>query len=167
MNHLMPPRIASQVTRLPLTKFSHTTTTINHSVPLCWTHVNGDGNLACILEQIPGEHSVPPRLVMRVARNDGILVFTSAFHLQSNIQITDIETGCQSGASRSSTLCSHVSSSEPKCPRCMAVKAAICRCGQVALSCSEVPSKQYACMSIHIRISESAGYSTDSVLTFE
>ncbi|KAJ6095785.1 hypothetical protein N7486_006531 [Penicillium sp. IBT 16267x] len=69
----MPPQIASQVTRLPLTKFSHTTTTINHSVPLSWTHVNGDGDLVCIVEQIPGEHSVPPRLVLRVARNDGIL----------------------------------------------------------------------------------------------
>lgn len=70
----MPSQIASRVTRLPLTKFSHTTTTINHSVPLSWTHVNGEGDLVCILEQIPGEHSVPPRLILRVARNDGILV---------------------------------------------------------------------------------------------
>ncbi|KAJ5650605.1 uncharacterized protein N7484_004328 [Penicillium longicatenatum] len=69
----MPGQIASQVTRLPLTKFSHATTTINHCVPLSWTHVNGDGDLVCILEQVPGGHSIPPRLVLRVARNDGIL----------------------------------------------------------------------------------------------
>ncbi|KAJ5928868.1 hypothetical protein N7466_007824 [Penicillium verhagenii] len=71
----MPPIIPlqSQTTRLPLTKFSHTTTTINHSAPLSWTHVNSDGDLTCILEQVPGEFSVPPRLVLRVARNDGIL----------------------------------------------------------------------------------------------
>ncbi|KAJ5923296.1 hypothetical protein N7454_008541 [Penicillium verhagenii] len=72
----MPPitPLQSQTTRLPLTKFSHTTTTINHSAPLSWTHVNSDGDLTCILEQVAGECSVPPRLVLRVARNDGILI---------------------------------------------------------------------------------------------
>ncbi|KAJ5646785.1 hypothetical protein N7490_003157 [Penicillium lividum] len=69
----MSLQTAPQRTFLPLTKFSHTTTTINHSGPLAWTHVNGDGDLVCILEQIHGERSVPPRLLLRVARNDGIL----------------------------------------------------------------------------------------------
>ncbi|KAJ5759344.1 hypothetical protein N7520_006500 [Penicillium odoratum] len=70
----MSLQIAPQRTCLPLTKFSHTTTTINHGGPLAWTHVNSDVDLVCILEQISGERSVPPRLLLRVARNDGILI---------------------------------------------------------------------------------------------
>lgn len=64
-----------QITRLSLAKFSHTTTTIDHTGPLLWNHVNNtNGDLACILELFMGSPSTPARLIIRVARNDGILV---------------------------------------------------------------------------------------------
>ncbi|KAJ5720856.1 uncharacterized protein N7483_008790 [Penicillium malachiteum] len=62
-----------QITRLPLAKFSHTTTTIDHGGLLSWNHINSTGDLTCILELLAGGGATLPRLVIRIARNDGIL----------------------------------------------------------------------------------------------
>ncbi|KAJ5717752.1 hypothetical protein N7488_003398 [Penicillium malachiteum] len=62
-----------QITRLPLAKFSHTTTAIDHGGLLSWNHINSTGDLTCILELLPGGGATLPKLVMRIARNDGIL----------------------------------------------------------------------------------------------
>lgn len=67
-------QIASQVARLPLAKFSHTTTSIDHSGPLSWIHVNGHGDLVCLLDKFSGSPSTPSRLILRVVNNHGILV---------------------------------------------------------------------------------------------
>ncbi|KAJ6127093.1 hypothetical protein N7523_002705 [Penicillium sp. IBT 18751x] len=66
-------QIASQVARLPLAKFSHTTTSIDHSGPLSWIHVNGTEGLVCLLDKFSGGPSTPSRLILRVVNNQGIL----------------------------------------------------------------------------------------------
>ncbi|KAJ5125802.1 hypothetical protein N7448_005116 [Penicillium atrosanguineum] len=68
------PQIASQVARLPLAKFSHTATSIDHSGPLSWIHVNGHGDLVCLLDKFSGSSSTPSRLILRVVNNHGVLV---------------------------------------------------------------------------------------------
>ncbi|KAJ5168713.1 uncharacterized protein N7482_004307 [Penicillium canariense] len=50
----------------PLSKFSHTTTLINHSGPFVWTHVNGNDDLFCELEKHAGIAVSPPSLIMKV-----------------------------------------------------------------------------------------------------
>lgn len=67
-------QIASQVARLSLAKFSHTTTSIDHSGPLSWIHVNGRGDLVCLLDKFSGSPSTPSRLILRVLNIHGILV---------------------------------------------------------------------------------------------
>ncbi|KAJ6028504.1 hypothetical protein N7540_004080 [Penicillium herquei] len=62
-----------QITRLPLAKFSHTTTAIDHGGLLSWNHINSTGDLTCILESLPGAGAILPKLIIRIARNDGIL----------------------------------------------------------------------------------------------
>ncbi|KAJ5595075.1 uncharacterized protein N7459_001283, partial [Penicillium hispanicum] len=62
-----------QVTRLALAKFSHTTTPIDHNGPLAWTHVNGNGDVFCVLNMFICGPSVPPRLILKVVRNNSIL----------------------------------------------------------------------------------------------
>lgn len=73
MQHLQPP-IPPQVLRLPIAKFSHTTTAIDHVGPLTWNHVPGNGDLACIFEKFLDSGSMPSRLIQKVVRADGILV---------------------------------------------------------------------------------------------
>lgn len=74
----MPPAphqpIASQIARLPLAKFSHTTTSINHGGPLGWNHINGRGSLMCVFDRFTAGPAQPPRLILRVTNNRGILV---------------------------------------------------------------------------------------------
>lgn len=86
MPKIPPQQTASQVTRLPLAKFSHTTTGIHHSGPFSWDHVNGCDDLVCLLDKFPGSASTPSRLVLRVASNHGILVSFPPIACQSNIQ---------------------------------------------------------------------------------
>lgn len=62
------------VTHLAIAKFSHTTTLIEHAGPLTWHHVNGNGELLCIFEKLPGSLSMPARLMLRVAQAQGTLV---------------------------------------------------------------------------------------------
>lgn len=73
MQHLQPP-IPPQVLRLPIAKFSHTTTAIDHVGPLTWNHVPGNGGLACIFEKFLDSGSMPSRMIQKVVRGDGILV---------------------------------------------------------------------------------------------
>ncbi|KUM59783.1 hypothetical protein ACN42_g7350 [Penicillium freii] len=72
MQHLQPP-IPPQVLRLPIAKFSHTTTAIDHVGPLTWNHVPGNGDLACIFEKFLDSGSMPSRLIQKVVRGDSIL----------------------------------------------------------------------------------------------
>ncbi|KAJ5849944.1 hypothetical protein N7455_009800 [Penicillium solitum] len=72
MQHLQPP-IPPQVLRLPIAKFSHTTTAIDHVGPLTWNHVPGNGGLACIFEKFLDSGSMPSRMIQKVVRGDGIL----------------------------------------------------------------------------------------------
>ncbi|OQD74019.1 hypothetical protein PENDEC_c012G06772 [Penicillium decumbens] len=85
---LVPQQIASQVARLPLAKFSHTTTSIDHSGPLSWIHVNGHGDLVCQLERFSGSSSTPSRLMLRVMNNHGIL---EQLDLEHFIRISSIQ----------------------------------------------------------------------------
>ncbi|KAJ5418033.1 uncharacterized protein N7487_001583 [Penicillium crustosum] len=72
MQHLQPP-IPPQVLRLPIAKFSHTTTAIDHVGPLTWNHVPGNGDLTCIFEKFLDSGSMPSRIVQKVVRGDDIL----------------------------------------------------------------------------------------------
>ncbi|KAJ5956035.1 hypothetical protein N7501_010314 [Penicillium viridicatum] len=72
MQYLQPP-IPPQVLRLPIAKFSHTTTAVDHVGPLTWNHVPGNGDLACIFEKFLDSGSMPSRLIQKVVRGDGIL----------------------------------------------------------------------------------------------
>lgn len=65
----------SRETRLPLVKYSHTSAPINYTGVLTWTHVNGNGDLACVFEKFSGDSSNAARLILRVTRHDGILVY--------------------------------------------------------------------------------------------
>ncbi|KAJ5899486.1 hypothetical protein N7495_004230 [Penicillium taxi] len=64
-----------------IAKFSYTSTSVDHSGPLAWTHVNTNGDLQCIFEKIAGSTLTgPPRLLLRVIRNDGILEQIDLLH---------------------------------------------------------------------------------------
>lgn len=69
----MQPGLPQSV-RLELTKFSHTITTNDRPGPMAWTHVNGNGDLACILDKFDESKSAPLKLIMRVIQNDSVLV---------------------------------------------------------------------------------------------
>ncbi|OQD83435.1 hypothetical protein PENANT_c016G10619 [Penicillium antarcticum] len=74
MQNLWPPQShISQVLRLAIAKFSHTTTAIDHIGPLTWNHVSGNEDLVCIFEKIHNGDSVPIRLIQRVIRGNVIL----------------------------------------------------------------------------------------------
>ncbi|KAJ5383759.1 hypothetical protein N7517_001670 [Penicillium concentricum] len=72
MQHLQPP-IPPQFLRLPIAKFSHTTTAIDHVGPLTWNHIPGNGDLACIFEKFLDSGPVPSKMIQKVVRGDGIL----------------------------------------------------------------------------------------------
>lgn len=74
-------RALSREIRLPLAKYSHTSAPLNFTGVLTWTHVNGSGDLACSFDQFAGNASSPPRLILRVTRNDGILVRITGYYV--------------------------------------------------------------------------------------
>ena len=76
MQHLQPP-IPPQILRLSISKFSQTTTLIDHVGPLTWNHVTGNGNLYCIFEKFFDSGPVPSRLIQKVLRGDDVLVCSS------------------------------------------------------------------------------------------
>jgi hypothetical protein len=73
MQHLQSA-IPPQVCRLPIAKFSHTTTLFHHVAPLNWTHVTGNGDLFCIFEKIFDSGSAQSKLIQKVLHGDEVLV---------------------------------------------------------------------------------------------
>ena len=63
-----------QLARLSLAKFSHTTTSVNHKGRLNWSHIIGNGDLICILENHPAFFSLPARVLLKVFRDYELLV---------------------------------------------------------------------------------------------
>lgn len=68
------PHDPSQLARLSLAKFSHTTASINHNGPLNWSHIIGNGDLIGILENHPAFFSLPARVLLKVFRDYELLV---------------------------------------------------------------------------------------------
>ena len=68
------PCDASQIARLMLAKFSHTTVS-TQSDPLIWTHVIGNGDTVALFERIrdPGSGTVS-RTLLKVFQNSDLLV---------------------------------------------------------------------------------------------
>lgn len=77
------PLIPPQAFRLSITKFSHTTTLIDHVGPLTWNHVTGNRDLYCIYEKFFDAGSGPSKLIQKVIRGDGVLVRSST-HVNCN-----------------------------------------------------------------------------------
>ncbi|KAJ5856309.1 uncharacterized protein N7529_010253 [Penicillium soppii] len=71
MQHPQPP--IPQILRLPIAKFSHTTTLIDHVGPLTWNHVTGNGDMYCIFERFFNSGPMPSRLIQKVFRGDAVL----------------------------------------------------------------------------------------------
>lgn len=68
------PQEPIQLARLPLAKFSHTTTSTGHSGPLNWTHIIGNGDIIGVLDNYPVVGLAPARTVLKVFRDYEILV---------------------------------------------------------------------------------------------
>lgn len=74
-DHIMSQHpLCTQLGCLPLAKFSHTTTSINHKGPFTWSHIPGDGNMIGIFERIFTSSSTATRLLLRIAHNNHVLV---------------------------------------------------------------------------------------------
>lgn len=72
-----PPRKSqepSQLARLPLAKFSHTTTAVNHNGPLNWSHLFGNGDIIGIIESQVTLATASARVLLKVFRDYEILV---------------------------------------------------------------------------------------------
>ena len=65
---------APLATRMPLSKFSHTTTAVKSHTRMVWTHINGDGDLCCEIERHAGNGFSPSSLVLRIVHNRRVLV---------------------------------------------------------------------------------------------
>lgn len=59
----------SQLARVSLAKFSHTTTSSSHNGPLNWSHIFGNGDITAILES-----HVASRVLLKVFQGHEILV---------------------------------------------------------------------------------------------
>lgn len=68
------PQEPNQLARLPLAKFSHTTTAVNHNGPLNWSHVFGNGDIIGIIESQATLATAPARVLLKVFRDYEILV---------------------------------------------------------------------------------------------
>lgn len=60
--------------RLPLAKFSYTATALNSHARMVWTHVNGNGDLFCEIEERVAGEWFQPTLILKVVQNDKTLV---------------------------------------------------------------------------------------------
>ncbi|RMJ22719.1 hypothetical protein PHISP_06402, partial [Aspergillus sp. HF37] len=67
------PQDFSQLTRLPLAKFSFTTTSLGHNGPLNWSHVIGNGDLIGTFEKRSVAGSGSGRVILRISRELDIL----------------------------------------------------------------------------------------------
>lgn len=68
------PREPSQIARLVLAKFSHTTTSIDHSGPLSWTHITGHGDIVAVFERYPALASASAGTWLKIFQNHEKLV---------------------------------------------------------------------------------------------
>lgn len=75
----------SVATRLPLAKFSFTTTTVNSHARMIWTHIDGDGSLFCETESHAKDGMKPTSFFIKVVQNNSVLV-------TSEVEITYLAT---------------------------------------------------------------------------
>lgn len=68
------PQGPTQLSRLPLTKFSHTTTSINYKGPLTWSHLFSNGDIIVLFERCPRTLSTGEKVLMKISRDREILV---------------------------------------------------------------------------------------------
>lgn len=68
------PHETTQLARLPLAKFSHTTTAVNHNGPLNWSHVFGNGDITGIIEKQAAFATAPATVLLTVFQDYEILV---------------------------------------------------------------------------------------------
>lgn len=64
---------SSQIARLTLAKFSHTTTSINHSGPFSWTHIIGNGEITAVFERFPMLASGATQTLLKVFQGYNLL----------------------------------------------------------------------------------------------
>lgn len=67
-------QIPTQLSRLPLAKFSHTTTSINYRGPLTWSHLFSNGDIIVVFERCPSTFSAGEKVLMKVSRDREMLV---------------------------------------------------------------------------------------------
>lgn len=70
------PSESSQIARLTLAKFSHTTTSINHSGPFSWTHIIGNGEIAAVFERLPILAPGATQTLLKVFQGYNLLVIS-------------------------------------------------------------------------------------------
>lgn len=97
----------SSGTRLSLAKFSYTTTPIDHPGPLSWSHLNGNGDLVCIFDKFAATGSASSKLIMKVIRNDSVLVLSTPL-LSNQLKSFAMKADCESNTNRN-RLTSHAS----------------------------------------------------------
>ncbi|KAJ5495823.1 hypothetical protein N7539_000939 [Penicillium diatomitis] len=69
----MARTLAPLASRLPLSKFSFTTTTINSHSRMIWTHINGDGTLFCETESRTRSSTHAQSFHLKVVQNNSVL----------------------------------------------------------------------------------------------
>ncbi|KAF7719686.1 Uncharacterized protein PECH_004187 [Penicillium ucsense] len=69
----MARTLAPLASRLPLSKFSFTTTTINSHSRMIWTHINGDGTLFCETESRTRSSTQATSFHLKVVQNNSVL----------------------------------------------------------------------------------------------
>jgi hypothetical protein len=68
---------STQLARLSLAKFSHTTTSIHHNGPLNWSHVFSNGDIVCsFLKGSGGISSAQSPIFLRVYQDQTIMVLS-------------------------------------------------------------------------------------------
>jgi hypothetical protein len=79
------PQEATTLACLPLAKFSHTTTSINHRGPLNWSHVFGNGDIIGIFERVSMTAPLPSRVLLKILRDRDILVCVEATYIVGGV----------------------------------------------------------------------------------
>jgi tetrahydromethanopterin S-methyltransferase subunit H len=76
----MPDNIGHtvQLARLVLAKFSYTTTSTLHNVPLNWNHIIGQNDIIAVFEKyhaaVPGGSQSYQKIVLKIAQHSKVLV---------------------------------------------------------------------------------------------
>ena len=84
----MYPSQSGQLARVPLAKFSHTTTLNNNHGPLNWSHLFGNGDMSAVLER-----QAASRVVLKVFQGHDLLVTTSStsIHQDTNMAQEEVD----------------------------------------------------------------------------